>query len=92
MKFEKLTDEARQSFEEDGFLVVRNALDREKELKGWRREKKLWLMPGSIQGGKTWPQRGMKHKVPWTTLGMTRNESSEKFPEDDVALPGNKVI
>ncbi|HSS78940.1 MAG TPA: phytanoyl-CoA dioxygenase family protein [Thermoanaerobaculia bacterium] len=27
MKFEKLTPEARQSFEADGFLVVRNALD-----------------------------------------------------------------
>jgi len=27
LKFEKLTEEARQSFEEDGFLVVRNALD-----------------------------------------------------------------
>jgi putative endonuclease len=28
----------------DHFDDVRNALDREKKLKGWRREKKLWLV------------------------------------------------
>jgi putative endonuclease len=26
------------------FADVRNAIDREKKLKGWRREKKLWLV------------------------------------------------
>jgi len=28
----------------ESFEDVRNAIDREKQLKGWRREKKLWLI------------------------------------------------
>src|SRR5215813_3572106 len=28
----------------EGFARVRNAIAREKELKGWRREKKIWLI------------------------------------------------
>jgi putative endonuclease len=36
----------------ESFDDVRNAIDREKQLKGWRREKKLWLIARSNPGWK----------------------------------------
>jgi putative endonuclease len=36
----------------ESFEDVRNAIDREKQLKGWRREKKMWLIASMNAGWK----------------------------------------
>ncbi len=43
----------------ESFDDVRNAIDREKELKGWRRSKKVALIEERIPGGRTWQKDGM---------------------------------
>ncbi len=57
----------------EGFDDVRNAMDREKQLKRWRREKKTWLIeqknPGSKDLAADWFLK--ETQGPSTSLGMT---------------------
>jgi putative endonuclease len=51
---------------------VRNAIDREKKLKGWRREKKLWLIAKFNPGWKDLAAEWCETQGPSTALGMTK--------------------
>ena len=62
---------------------VRNAIDREKKLKGWRREKKLWLIARFNPGWKDLAAEWYETQGPSTALGMTRLGSFEQVPEND---------
>ena len=54
------------------FEDVRNAIDREKKLKGWRREKKLWLIAKFNPGWKNLAAEWWETQCPSTALGMTK--------------------
>ena len=54
------------------FDDVRNAIDREKKLKGWRREKKLWLIANFNPGWKDLAAEWYETQGPSTSLGMTK--------------------
>ena len=58
----------------ESFVDVANAIDREKQLKRWRREKKLWLIERKNPGWKDlaadWYPK--QTQSPSTSLGMTR--------------------
>jgi putative endonuclease len=54
------------------FEDVRNAIDREKKLKGWRREKKLWLIAKFNPGWKDLAAEWCETQGPSTALGMTK--------------------
>jgi putative endonuclease len=45
----------------ESFDDVRKAIDREKQLKGWRRQKKIALLKHSTHAGRIW-QRNGEHK------------------------------
>ena len=64
--FEGFTDDynAVRLFYWESFDDVRNAIDREKKLKSWRREKKLWLIARINPSWKDLAADGIKHKVP----------------------------
>jgi putative endonuclease len=55
----------------ESFDDVRNAIDREKKLKSWRREKKLWLIARFNPGWKDLAADWYKTQGPSTALGMT---------------------
>ena len=55
----------------ESFDDVRNAIDREKKLKSWRREKKLWLIARFNPGWKDLAADWYKTQGPSTSLGMT---------------------
>jgi len=67
----------------ESFDEVRNAIDREKKLKGWRREKKLWLIARFNPGWKDLAAEWYETQGPSTALGMTRLGSFEQVPEND---------
>jgi len=56
----------------ESFDDVRNAIDREKKLKGWRREKKLWLIARLNPGWKDLAADWYPTQGPSTSLGMTK--------------------
>jgi len=70
-----------QSFDD-----VHKAIAREKQLKGWRREKKLWLIgqfnPGWKDLAAGWYENtrslGLPSLALGTALGMTKSESSKQ--------------
>jgi putative endonuclease len=54
----------------ESFDDVASAIDREKQLKRWRREKKMWLIERKNRGwGKTWQLTGTKRQVPHPCSG-----------------------
>ena len=48
----------------ESFDDVHDAIARERQLKNWRRDKKLWLIARMNPGWKDLALSGMKHKVP----------------------------
>jgi putative endonuclease len=56
----------------ESFQDVRNAIDREKQLKGWRREKKLWLIARMNPKWRDLATDCQKTQGPSTSLGMTK--------------------
>jgi predicted GIY-YIG superfamily endonuclease len=44
---------------------VLKAIDREKQFKGWRREKKIALIESMNRVGKIWPRSGSAHGFFW---------------------------
>ena len=59
----------------ESFDDVRNAIDREKKLKSWRREKKLWLIARFNPGWKDLAADWYKTQGPSTALGMTNEKA-----------------
>ena len=55
----------------ESFDDVRNAIDREKKLKSWRRQKKLWLIARFNPGWKDLAADWYKTQGPSTSLEMT---------------------
>lgn len=55
----------------ESFDDVRNAINREKKLKGWRREKKLWLIARFNPGWRDLAADWYETQGPSTALGMT---------------------
>jgi len=79
LRFQGVAHAARIYWE--SFDDVRNAIDREKKLKGWRREKKLWLIAKFNPGWKDLAAEWYETKGPSTAFGMTKLESSEQVPK-----------
>jgi hypothetical protein len=61
------------------FDDVRNAIDREKKLKGWRRKKKLRLIAYFNPGWKDRARSGFASQGPSASLGMTGDERVRNF-------------
>lgn len=67
----------------ESFDDVRNAIDREKQLKRWRREKKMWLIERKNPGWKDLAAEWYLKETqgPSTSLGMTELTTTSSAPE-----------
>jgi len=68
-------------FEE--FADVRGAIAREKEIKGWRREKKIWLIK---RANPTWEDLAEKLPNQYQSAGLQKQIPHPRSPK-----PGNRV-
>jgi putative endonuclease len=78
----------------ENFGSVGNAIAREKQLKRWRREKKMWLIETMNPKWRTWPPTGFQHKVSRLRSPSARRTASSARDDNVVVIrsyPHNSV-
>jgi hypothetical protein len=71
----------------ESFDDVANAIDREKQLKRWRRENKMWLIERKNPGWKDLAADWYETQGPSTSLGMTQRIATSNTLKTETLRP-----